>query len=47
MATTDSDLTREHGLVAELRDAFAITEERLVARGYAEQLTRWSPDAGA
>jgi adenylate cyclase class 2 len=38
VAPPDSDLTHEHQLVAELRDAFAITDERLVTVGYAEQL---------
>jgi adenylate cyclase class 2 len=34
----DSDLTHEHRLVSELRAALGITDERLVAAGYAEQL---------
>lgn len=38
VAPPDSDLTREHRLIAELRDALEITDERLVAVGYAEQL---------
>jgi predicted adenylyl cyclase CyaB len=38
VAPPDSDLAREHQLIAELRDAFAITDERLIALGYAEQL---------
>jgi adenylate cyclase class IV len=38
VAPADSDLTREHQLIAELRDALAITDERLVGLGYAEQL---------
>lgn len=38
VAPPDSDLTHEHQLIAELRDALAITDERLVAIGYAEQL---------
>ncbi len=38
VASPDSDLTREHALVAWLREAFAITDDRLCARGYADQL---------
>jgi adenylate cyclase class IV len=38
VAPPDSDLTAEHRLVATLRDALGITDERLVALGYAEQL---------
>lgn len=38
VAPPDSDLAHEHQLIAELRDALAITDERLVAAGYAEQL---------
>lgn len=38
VAPPDSDLAREHQLIAELRDALAIADERLVAVGYAEQL---------
>jgi adenylate cyclase class 2 len=38
VAPPNSDLTHEHRLIAELRDALAITDERLVAVGYAEQL---------
>jgi adenylate cyclase class IV len=38
VAEPDSDLTHEHRLIAELRDALAITDERLIAHGYAEQL---------
>jgi adenylate cyclase class IV len=38
VAPPDSDLTHEHRLVAELRDALGITDERLVALGYAAQL---------
>jgi adenylate cyclase class 2 len=33
-----SDLTREHALLGELREAFAIPDARLVSRGYADQL---------
>ncbi len=38
VAPPDSDLTREHRLIAELREVLEITDERLVAVGYAEQL---------
>jgi adenylate cyclase class 2 len=38
VAPPDSDLTHEHRLISELRDALGITSERLVAIGYAEQL---------
>lgn len=38
VALPESDLAREHGLVAELRDALGIVEERLRATGYAAQL---------
>jgi adenylate cyclase class 2 len=38
VAPPDSDLTREHDLLIELRAAFGITDERLLAIGYAEQL---------
>jgi adenylate cyclase class 2 len=38
VAPTDSDLAHEHELVAELRDALRITDDRLCATGYAEQL---------
>lgn len=38
VAPPDSDLAHEHRLVAELRDALAITDERLVGRGYAAHL---------
>jgi adenylate cyclase, class 2 len=38
VAPPDSDLAHEHGLIAELRDALAITDDRLIATGYAEQL---------
>jgi adenylate cyclase class IV len=40
VAPPDSDLTHEYRLVAELRDALGIIDERLVALGYAEQLLR-------
>ena len=38
VAAPDSDLGREYALVSELRATFAITDERLVAVGYAKQL---------
>jgi adenylate cyclase class 2 len=38
VAPPASDLTHEHHLIAELRDAFDITDDRLVAHGYADQL---------
>jgi adenylate cyclase class 2 len=38
VAPPDSDLSHEHELISELRGAFAITDERLVAVGYAKQL---------
>jgi hypothetical protein len=44
VASPDSDLTHEHRLVAELRDALGITDERLVAPGYAAQLLPASGD---
>lgn len=40
VAPSASDLAHEHRLVAELRAAFAITDERLCAQGYADQLVR-------
>jgi adenylate cyclase, class 2 len=40
VAPAESDLSNEHRLVAELRVALGITDERLVALGYAEQLLR-------
>jgi adenylate cyclase, class 2 len=40
VAPQDSDLTHEHDLVVELRAAFGITDEHLLAVGYAEQLLR-------
>jgi adenylate cyclase class IV len=39
VAPPDSDLVHEHELISHLRTAFAITDERLVAVGYAKQLT--------
>lgn len=38
VAAATSDLSDEYRLVGELRDAFAITDDRLRAIGYAEQL---------
>lgn len=38
VAPPDSDLSHEHELISHLRTAFAITDERLVAIGYAKQL---------
>jgi adenylate cyclase class 2 len=38
VAPPESDLSHEHELVVELRDALHITDERLCAEGYAEQL---------
>jgi adenylate cyclase, class 2 len=38
VAPLDSDLTREHTLVDDLRAAFAITDAHLVAQGYAAML---------
>src|ERR1044072_5184802 len=40
VASPESDLSREYGLVTELREAFAIGDDRLCATGYAEQLHR-------
>jgi adenylate cyclase class IV len=47
VAPADSDLAHEHRLIAELRDALGITDERLVALCYAAQLLRASSDATA
>jgi adenylate cyclase, class 2 len=44
VAPDDSDLAREQQLVAELRDAFAVADDRLVGTSYADQLERG--DAG-
>ena len=38
VAPPDSDLVHEHELISHLAAAFAITDERLVAVGYAKQL---------
>lgn len=43
VAPPESDLTREHRLVVELRDALLIDDDRLCAEGYADRLLR---DAG-
>ncbi len=40
VASAHSDLTHEHGLIDELRAVLGITDERLVAVGYAAQLLR-------
>lgn len=47
VAPPDSDLDHEYRLVAELRDALGVTDERLVALGYAAQLLRASGDPDA
>jgi adenylate cyclase class IV len=47
VAPAGSDLAHEHRLVAELRDALGITDERLVALGYAAQLLPANGDATA
>lgn len=46
VAPPDSDLAHERRLVAELRDALAITDDRLIALGYAEQLLPAGSDPG-
>lgn len=46
VAPPDSDLAHEHRLVAELRDALSITDDRLIALGYAEQLLQAGSDPG-
>ena len=38
VAPPDSDLLHEHQLISHLRTAFGITDERLIAVGYAKQL---------
>jgi len=38
VAPAESDLKGEHRLIVQLRDAFAITDDRLCATGYAAQL---------
>jgi adenylate cyclase class 2 len=47
VAPPDSDLDHEHKLIAHLRDSLGITDERLVAFGYAEQLIRPGGNVGA
>jgi adenylate cyclase, class 2 len=47
VAPADSDLDHEHRLIVKLRDALRITDERLVALGYAAQLLRASSDPKA
>ncbi len=46
VAPADSDLSAEHERVAQLREALAISDERLVAQGYADQLRRSRPSYG-
>jgi adenylate cyclase class 2 len=40
VAPPDSDLAHEHELIARLRTSLAITDERLIGLGYAEQLLK-------
>ncbi len=40
VAEPDSDLTREYENVAELREALGITDERILAAGYSDELLR-------
>jgi adenylate cyclase, class 2 len=40
VAASESDLRREYRLVAELRDRFAIGDDRLCATGYADQVQK-------
>jgi adenylate cyclase class IV len=47
VAPPNSDLIYEHRLIAKLRDALGITDERLIPLGYAEQLLRASDDPDA
>jgi adenylate cyclase class 2 len=47
VARPDSDLSHEHTLVSRLRSTFAITDERLVAIGYAKQLNPTISEPGA
>lgn len=47
VAPPDSDLAHEHRLIAELREALGITDERLVTLGYAEQLLGANSDPDA
>jgi adenylate cyclase, class 2 len=39
VAPPDSDLSHEHRLIVELRELLGITDERLIALGYADQLS--------
>jgi len=43
VAPAGSDLHHEHQLVQQLRTAFSITDDRLIATGYAQQLKTQSP----
>lgn len=43
VAPPASDLSHEHELIRGLRDTFAITDERLIATGYAHQLNPQFP----
>jgi adenylate cyclase class 2 len=45
VAAPESDLSHEHELVQQLHQAFAITEDRLVAGGYAIQLRQRDSEA--
>jgi adenylate cyclase class IV len=47
VAPPDSDLAHEYRLIAELRQALGINDERLIALGYAAQLLRASGDPDA
>lgn len=38
VAPPDSDLSHEHALISQLRSALAITDDSLIALGYATQL---------
>jgi hypothetical protein len=42
VASGDSDPAREHELIAELRGAFTISDDRLCATGYADQLRQFT-----
>lgn len=47
VAPPESDLTHEHRLIVRLRDALKITDDRLCAEGYAEQLLLDAGGSGA
>lgn len=47
VAPAQSDLAHEYELVRELRERFAVSDERLVAAGYAEQMLALSPGASS